>query len=89
MQLQASWLIVGVVTERRVLTSEKSKTWRGYVVKVASLGATFELQATPEQHGSIQEGQVLRLTGRFEDQHGRVKLVISQYADASERKGAA
>lgn len=81
MQLYASWSMMGVVTERRELTSEKNKSWRGYVVKVATLGATFEVQVTPEQYGQIAYGQSLELSGRLEEQQGRMRLVLVKFAE--------
>lgn len=77
--LFAEWSIGGIVTERRELTSKKNETWRGYVVKVASLGATYELQCTAEQFAVIGVGQPLHFKGRFEDQGGFQRLVVTDF----------
>ena len=74
MHLEASWTVVGVVTERRELKSEKNATWRGYVCKVSTQGLTAELNLTPELFGRIGDGQYMKFTGRFEDQKGFLKL---------------
>lgn len=101
MFLSAEWIISGVVTECRELTSQKNTTWRGYSVKVASLGATFDLQATPEQFRRISSGEMLLFRGTFQEQGGFQKFVIQHFgpipqdnasgmsADAKAGRGAA
>jgi hypothetical protein len=81
MLLSASWKISGIVSERRELTSDKNKSWRGYVVKVASLGTTFEVQVDKRQYEELTPGQLLQLDGHFEDQGGRQKLVVDRYSE--------
>jgi hypothetical protein len=64
----AEWSIAGVVIEQRELKSEKSKDWRGYVVKVQAPGITFELSVTAEMFRRVGEGENLLFTGGFEEQ---------------------
>jgi hypothetical protein len=78
MVLDASWNVIGIVTELRELKSEKNKAWRGYIVRVASLGATFELQASAEQFSELAVGMVTSLHGRFDEQGGRQRLIITK-----------
>lgn len=88
LQLSASWSIVGIVVEARELTSQKNKNWKGYVAKVASLGATFELQLSVEQYRQLAAGQMLAFTGRFEEQSGRQRLVCDGFTDPKTEGGA-
>lgn len=81
MMLQANWIISGIVTERRELTSEKNKSWRGYVCKLASLGATFEIQLTPEQYNQLADGQMTEMRGRFDEQQGRQRFVCDNFKE--------
>ena len=39
MAYESTFKISGDVTDRRELTSDKNKSWRGYVVKIAAVGA--------------------------------------------------
>ena len=68
MEVSATWRIVGVVAERRELKSEKAsaKDWRGYVVKVMTLGATFEITVTHDQFDKVGDGEPVEMVGRFE-----------------------
>lgn len=66
MEVSATWRIVGIVSERRVLKSEKSKDWRGHLLKVMTLGATFEVNVSEEQHAAVGDGQMIEAVGRFE-----------------------
>ena len=77
MQLYASWTVVGIVTELREFKSDRNKTWRGYSIRVASLGATFELTADAQQYSQIAVGQHLSFTGKFEESGGRQRLIIT------------
>lgn len=79
MLLSAEWKISGIVTERRELTSQKNASWRGYAVKVASLGATFDLQVTPEQFDDIAQGEMLVFTGTFQEQGGFQKFIVGAF----------
>lgn len=79
MFLSAEWIISGIVTERRELTSQKNASWRGYAVKVASLGATFDLQVTPEQFATIAQGEMLKFRGTFQEQGGFQKFIVGAF----------
>lgn len=82
MQLQASWIVVGTVTEKRELTSEKNKDWRGYVCKLATIGLTAEVQLTPEQFAQVGQGESLRLSGRFEMSGHAYRLITEKVEPA-------
>ena len=79
MFLSAEWIISGIVTERRELTSSKNASWRGYAVKVASLGATFDLQVTADQFNQIAQGEMLKFRGTFQEQGGFQKFIVSRW----------
>jgi len=67
MEMRASWEVVGVVTEARQLKSNKpGSTWIGFVAKIASIGATFEVQLTEELFKTCGAGHPVHVSGRFE-----------------------
>lgn len=65
--LFATWRIGGILVERRELKSKNNKDWRGYVVKVASLGMMHELQCDLDQYNKLSEGQHLLFEGSFSE----------------------
>lgn len=75
MQASASWRVIGTVVEKRELTSEKNKDWRGWVCKVATFGLTAELQLTRDMFGKVGEGESLDFAGRFELSGHNYRLV--------------
>lgn len=79
MKLYANWTIAGIVKEKRQLTSQKNKDWRGYIIKIATLGDSFELQADLEQFNQIGEGEHIEITGEFEEQNGKQRFIIKNY----------
>lgn len=79
MFFSAEWVISGIVTELRELTSQKNQTWRGYAVKVASLGATFDLQVTASQFNQLAQGEVLKFRGTFQEQGGFQKFIVASW----------
>ena len=87
-QLVATWKIAGLVSERRELTSPKNATWRGYIVKVASLGRTFELTVSDRDFGTLGEGQVVTATGHFDEIGGRLKLIADKIQQVQQGKPA-
>lgn len=89
MEFSCGWSISGVVVERRELKSEKNATWRGYVVKVATLGMTAEVTVTPELFAKIGDGAPISLTGRFEDNKGYLRLVATELVQSASKGRAA
>ncbi len=88
----AYWRITGIIVELRELKSRKNEDWRGYIAKVASLGATFELQLRREDFANVAEGQYLAFRGRFDQQGEYQRFIVEQIADpmkAEAGKGAA
>lgn len=81
--LNAGWAMAGVVMEKRELTSSKNANWRGYVFKLATLGNTFELNVTQDQHAGVTVGEQLEVRGRFEEQSGRLKLIAERISKAT------
>jgi hypothetical protein len=71
----AQWAIKGVVNEKRELTSAKTATWRGYLVKVATLGNAFEVSVTKEQYDSVEEQQHRAFGGELDNTGNRLRLV--------------
>jgi len=74
MKLYAKWEIGGVVQERRELKSEKNREWRGYVMKIATLGQTFEIQVNEEVYKRLAIGNAAIFTGSFEEFGGRLRF---------------
>ena len=87
MAYESTFKISGDVTDRRELTSDKNKAWRGYVVKVAVVGATLEVAVNEEQFKSIGVGESITVAGRI-DRRGD-GVVQLQATTLSTRKGAA
>ena len=79
-QLVAGWKVAGMVAERRPLTSAKNPAWRGWVLKVASLGHTFELTVTERDYESVMEGQIVSVSGHFDEVQGRLETDRGQGA---------
>jgi len=86
--LSASWIIQGVVQELRELKSQKNAEWRGYVVKVASLGQTFEVHVTATQFTELQLNDMLECRGHFEAQGRDNKFVLDKYSKQQATKAA-
>lgn len=76
--LSASWQMPGVVTERREIKSAKNAAWVGYVLKIATMGATFDVTVTPELYNSVAPGEQVEATGHFEDQKGILRLICDR-----------
>ena len=76
--LIAQWQMTGQVVQKRELTSEKNKTWRGHVVKVMTMGLTIELNTSKDDWDKIAEGSPYTLGGHFEDQRGTLKLIVDR-----------
>lgn len=72
MQLpKASWSIIGLIVERRILTSKNNASWSQPLVKVQTMGDTFEVTCTPELYALTAEGELLELTGKFDRRPGK------------------
>lgn len=68
--------VEGLIAERRELTSAKNATWRGYILKVATIGSTLEMNCTAEQFNSVADGDGVACQGKIEDQAGRMRLTL-------------
>lgn len=88
MTMTAKWEITGVIVELRKLTSAKNKDWEGYVGKIATLGSTFEVQLSKEQYAELAEGHQGTFNGKFEDQRGNLRLILTQI-DIKPKRSAA
>ena len=71
----AAWKMSGVVSEVRVITSPKNASWKGYAVKLQTLGATYELSLTEELFATVAQGDQIDAAGGFEEFGGRVKFI--------------
>ena len=87
--LQAKFHVVGVVQERRELKSQKNPNWRGYVLKVASLGVLVELTVSAEQFAAIGQGELMEFVGRIEQAGNRQQLVLAQAKPVGQAKAGA
>ena len=85
----AQWVMKGVVHEKRILTSAKSPDWRGYVVKVATLGNAFEVSVTKEQFDQVEEQQFRAFSGELENSNNRLKLICKRIGADERAKAAA
>ena len=88
MKLFANWNVCGIVTEKRELTSKKNADWRGYIVKVATLGESYEIQTTPEQYKAIGDGEHIECTGKFEEQNNKQRFVLDNWKSVSKKEAA-
>lgn len=68
---KASWQIVGLIVDRRILTSQKNADWSQPLVKIQTMGDVFEVSCTKEIYAQIGEGELLELNGTFERRPGR------------------
>lgn len=83
---RANWRIPGIVTEARELKTSKDKgdrTW-AYSIKVASMGATFDLQTKDEAFWNKHKGEGLvgTFTGTFDIGNGRTNLMVTKFEPA-------
>lgn len=76
---KAEWTITGVVTEKRVMKSQKNADWQQPIVKVQTMGDTFELQCDDTLFGKIAEGEFLRIHGDFERRPGRERGTVLNF----------
>jgi len=88
MKLFANWNICGIVTEKRELTSKKNADWRGYIVKVATLGDSYEIQITLEQFRAIGDGEHIECTGKFEEQNNKQRFILDKYKTLAGKEAA-
>lgn len=72
---RAGWQIVGLVNGRRELTSPKNPSWRGYVIKVATIGNTFDVNVTQDIYAMLLDQVPYEFAGRFEDRSGHLTLI--------------
>lgn len=77
--LQAKFHVSGIVQELRELKSEKNKSWRGYRVKVATLGLTMELTVTHDQHSKLAAGEMMEFAGLFEQAGQNIQYVVHSF----------
>lgn len=92
-QLKAEWTIIGVVVERRVKTSEKSKEWRQPTIKVQTLGDTFDLDLDDKLYEKTGEGECLTFTGRFDRRPGKqggiyTNFIVTGVGPVQQSRGA-
>lgn len=87
MKLWDQFSIAGIITETRELTSQKNKDWRGYVIKIATLGKIFELTVDQKQFNDLAAGQNLEFIGHFEEQRGNSGTFIKYILDFARNPG--
>lgn len=73
--LGSQWSIEGVIQERRPLTSAKSPDWRGWLIKVATLGNAFEIMVGKDQYDMVHEGEVRKFAGELEYSGNKLRLI--------------
>ncbi len=66
--------LCGVIKTKRKLTSEKNKNWAGYILGVAGMGATHELEVVEAMFNSVAEGEHLFFSGEHENYAGKIRL---------------
>lgn len=66
--------LCGVVKTKRKLTSEKNKTWAGYILGIAGMGATHEMEVTEALFNSVTEGEHLFFSGEHDNYGGKIRL---------------
>ena len=76
----ASFAMEGIVSEVRELKTKEQRVW-AHSVKVATLGATFELTTKdPALVMGLKPGSPYQFVGSFEHYNGAVKLILGQHA---------
>ncbi|MEM6538824.1 MAG: hypothetical protein AAF668_13975 [Pseudomonadota bacterium] len=91
-RLNAGWRIVGIVKEKRTLTSKKNTDWKGYLVTLATVGEKYETNVEPDVFERIIQGEAYESVGTFEEFNGNLRLkcvkanLLSQAAE-TEAKG--
>jgi len=88
MKLFANWNVCGIVTEKRELTSKKNTDWRGYIVKLATLGESYEVQCTLEQYQAIGDGEHIEAKGKFQEQNNKQRFVLDSYKTVAGKEAA-
>ena len=68
---KAEWSITGLIVERRVLTSKNNPDWSQPIVKVQTMGDTFDVSCAKELYDRIGDGELLQLRGRFDRRPGK------------------
>lgn len=73
-----SWKITGTVLEKRELKSKSTQAVWAYVLRVAAVGGTYELQTTDKAtFDLVQVGETRPFGGRFDSFNGAVKLIVT------------
>lgn len=76
--LGSEWSIEGVIQEKRPLTSAKSPDWRGWLVKVATLGNAFEIMVAKDQFDGVHEGEIRKFSGELEYSSNKLRLICKR-----------
>lgn len=85
-----TWSISGVLMEARELRTSKDNKIFAYVLKVAAMGGTYELQTRdPNIFNAHGAGTQVNCTGTFEQYNGQLRLSVVTVQDAAKTKGAA
>lgn len=77
--LRCNFELVGLVKECRTLTSKTNAEWRGYVVKVGTLGQMFEVSFGDRRDlfEKCGEGVIVSMEGHFDEYRGSMKFIAT------------
>jgi hypothetical protein len=71
-----TWSMVGVLSEKRELKTKKDEVW-AYSLKLMALGGMYSVTTKDKAlFDRAAEGEVVQMTGTFEQYNGQVQLVL-------------
>lgn len=79
------WVVPSaIITEGRILTSDKNKKWAGYILKLACAGLTLEVQTDEATYRAYGAGMEVSARGTFELFNGRMRYIMTDIAAKAE-----
>ena len=87
MLLSDQWIIEGSVLETRRLTSQKNSSWHMNIIKVGTIGKTFELQTEDDNIASqLYAGALIVADGEFSFNNGNTVFSIKNFKFQDSKK---
>ena len=89
MLAKPSWTMIGVLSEKRELKTKKDEVW-AYSLKLMALGGMYSVTTKDlTLYSRAGEGEILTLTGTFEQYNGQVQLVLTMIESSDQPKSKA
>ena len=74
-----SWTMSGILADKRELKTKKGDEVWAYSLKLTALGGMYSMQTkNKELFEKCVEGEIVNVTGSFEQYNGSVQLVLEQ-----------